>query len=90
LVCRVGRRDILRHLQIQLSACQSPRQVLNYSTRGTYLVGGGLCHLQLLGDTLLCHIARLLRRRRETRFQASWPVINKGDMGQSMSAEPGP
>jgi hypothetical protein len=53
-------------------------------------VGGCFCHLQLLGDTLPCHIAWLSRWRRETSLQASRSIINEGDMGQSRSAEPRP
>jgi hypothetical protein len=54
-----------------LSACKAPIQVLDYTTQETHLVGGCLCHLQLLGDALPCHIARPPRRHRETSLQAS-------------------
>jgi hypothetical protein len=40
------------------------RQVLNYSTRGVYLLRRSLSDLQLLGDALACHIVRPPRRRR--------------------------
>jgi hypothetical protein len=90
LIYGVGRRDIPRQLQIQLSACKAPRQVLDYSTRETHLIGDYFCHLLLLGDALPCHIARLSRRRRETSLQASRSIINGGDLGQSRSAEPRP
>jgi hypothetical protein len=44
-------------------------------------------HLQLLGDALSCHIARPSRQRRKTSLQASWSIINKGNMGQPRAAE---
>jgi hypothetical protein len=66
LIRGVGRWNFLRQLKIQLSARNTSRQVLDYSTRGTHLLGSGLCHLQLLGDTLSHHIARPSRRCRET------------------------
>jgi hypothetical protein len=65
----------------QMSACNASRQVLDYSTRGTYLGGSGLCHLRLLGDTFSCHIARPSLWRRETNLQASLWIINEGDVG---------
>jgi hypothetical protein len=40
LVHGVGRRNIIRQLKIQLSACSTPWKVLDYTTRGTYLLGG--------------------------------------------------
>jgi hypothetical protein len=36
------------------------------------------------------HIARPPRRRRETSLQASRWIVDKGDIGQPRSAEPGP
>jgi hypothetical protein len=83
LIYGVGRRDILRQLQIQLLACKPPRQVTDYFTLGTHLVGSCLYHLQLLGYALLCHIVRLSQRHGETSLQASRSIINKRDMGQS-------
>jgi hypothetical protein len=76
--------------EFKLSAYNTSRQVLDYSTRGTYLLGRRLCHLQLLGDTFACHIAHLPLRCRETSLQASWWIHDKGDIGQPRSAEPGP
>jgi hypothetical protein len=43
LIHGVGRWNVLR--QLQLSACNASRQVLDYSTRETHLVGGCLRHL---------------------------------------------
>jgi hypothetical protein len=65
----------------RLSTCNASRQVLDYSTRGTYLLGSGLYHLQLLGDTFSRHIARPSRWRKETSLQDSRQIINEGDMG---------
>jgi hypothetical protein len=81
LIHGVGRWNVLRQLQVQLSACNASRQILDYFTQGTHLVGRGLSHLQLLGDTLPCHIARLPRRCGETSLQASRWIIYEGDMG---------
>jgi hypothetical protein len=88
LIHGVERWNLLR--QLQLSACNATKQVLDYSTREIHLVGGCLHHLQLLGDALLCHIARLSWKRGETSLQASRSITNEGDMGQSRSAEPRP
>jgi hypothetical protein len=76
--------------EFKLSAYNTPRQVLDYSTRGTHLLGRSLCHLQLLGDSFARHIARPPQRRRETSLQASRQIFNEGDVGQPRSAEPGP
>jgi hypothetical protein len=65
-------------------------QVLDYSTRGAHLLRRSLDHLQLLGDSFACHIARPPWRRRETSLQASMWIFDKGDVGQPRSAEPGP
>jgi hypothetical protein len=67
---------------------KTSRQVLDNSTRGAYLLRRSLGDLQLLGDTR--HIVRPPRRRRETSLQASWWIVDKGDIGQSRTAEPGP
>jgi hypothetical protein len=40
------------------------RQVLDYSTRGIYLLRRGLSDFQLLGNALACHIAPPPRQRR--------------------------
>jgi hypothetical protein len=64
--------------------------VLDYSTQGAYLLRRSLGDLQLLGDALLCHIARPPWRRRETSLQASWRIIDEGHIGQSRTVEPGP
>jgi hypothetical protein len=66
------------------------KQVLDYSTRGTHLLGRRFYHLQLLGDTFARHIVRLPQRRWETSLQASRWIFDKGDIGQPRSAEPGP
>jgi hypothetical protein len=66
---------------IGLSACNASRQVLDYSTRGTYLLGSDICHLQLLGDMFSRHIVWPSRWRRETSLQASRRIINEGNMG---------
>jgi hypothetical protein len=66
------------------------RQVLDYSTRGAYLLRRSLGDLQLLGDTFASHIERPPRRRGETSLQASRWIVDKGDIGQSRTAEPGP
>jgi hypothetical protein len=39
LVHGVGRGNILRQLKTQLSACNTPLQVIDYTSRGTYLLG---------------------------------------------------
>jgi hypothetical protein len=64
LIRGVGRWNFPRQLKIQLSTRNTSRQVLDYFTRGTHLLGSDLCHLQLLGDTLLRHIVRPSRWRR--------------------------
>jgi hypothetical protein len=73
-----------------ISIQNTSNQVLDYSTRGAYLLRCSLGHLQFLGDTLACHIARPPCRRRETGLQASRRIFDKRDVGQSRSAEPGP
>jgi hypothetical protein len=65
------------------------KQVFDYSTRGTHLLGRHFYHLQLLGDTFVRHIARPPRRRRETSLDCRW-IVDKGDIGQPRLAEPGP
>jgi hypothetical protein len=40
LIHKVERWNVLRQLQIQLSACNASRQVLDYFTRGTHLLTG--------------------------------------------------
>jgi hypothetical protein len=65
------------------------RQVLDYSTRGVYLLRRSLGDVQLFGDALACHIVRPSRRRRQTSLQASRTIINEGHVGQSRAAEPG-
>jgi hypothetical protein len=59
------------------------RQVLDYSTRGVYLLRRSLSDLQLLGDVLACHVARPPRWRRQTSLQASRRIVDEGDIGQS-------
>jgi hypothetical protein len=66
------------------------RQVLDYTTRGTHLLGRSLCHFQLFGDTFACHIPWPPRRCRETSLQTSRWILNEGDIGQPRSAELGP
>jgi hypothetical protein len=66
------------------------RQVLDYSTRRTYLLRRSLGDLYFLGDALAFHIARPPWRRRETGLQASRWIIDEGHTGQSRTAEPGP
>jgi hypothetical protein len=73
-----------------ISIQNTSNQVLDYSTRGSYLLRCSLGHLQFLGDTLACHIARPPWRCRETGLQASRRIFDKRDVGQSRSAEPGP
>jgi hypothetical protein len=46
--------------------------------------------LQLLSDTFTCHIVWPPRRPRETSLQASRWIVDKGDIEQPRSAEPGP
>jgi hypothetical protein len=58
--------------EFKLSAYNTSKQVLDYSTRGTHLLGRRLCHFQLLGDTFARHITRPPQRCRETSLQASW------------------
>jgi hypothetical protein len=73
-----------------VSIHNTSRQVLDYSTRGAYLLIRSLGDLQLLGDTFARHIARPPWRRRETSLQASRWIVDKGDIGQSRTAESGP
>jgi hypothetical protein len=49
-----------------VSIHNTSRQVLDYFTRGAYLLRRSLGDLQLLGDTFARHIMRLPRRRRDT------------------------
>jgi hypothetical protein len=73
-----------------VSIQNTSRQVLDYSTRGAYLLRCSLGHLQFLGDALACHIAGPPRRHRETSLQASRWIFDKRDVGQSRAAEPRP
>jgi hypothetical protein len=57
------------------------RQVLDYSTRGLYLLRRGLSDFQLLGNALACHVARPPRRRRQTSFQTSRRIADEGGIG---------
>jgi hypothetical protein len=66
------------------------RQVLDYSTRGVYLLRRSLVDLQLLGDVLACHVVQPPRRRRQTSLQAGRRIIDEGHVGQPRAAEPGP
>jgi hypothetical protein len=66
------------------------RQVLDYSTRGVYLLRRSLSDLKLFGDALVCHVARPPRRRRQTSLQARRRIVDEGHIGQSRAAEPGP
>jgi hypothetical protein len=73
-----------------ISIHNTTRQVLDYSTRGAYLLRRSLGNLQILGDTFARHIARPPQRRRETSLQASLWIVDKGNIEQSRTAEPGP
>jgi hypothetical protein len=73
-----------------ISIDNTARQVLDYSTRGVYLLRRSLGDLQLLRDALACHIEWPPRRRRETSLQASRRIIDEGYVGQSRTAKPGP
>jgi hypothetical protein len=66
------------------------RQILDYSTRGAYLLRRSLGDLQLFGDTFACHIVQPSRRCRETSLQASRWILDEGHIGQSKTAEPRP
>jgi hypothetical protein len=91
LVNGVGWRNLLRELRIHLSAYTNTLgQVLDYSTRGAYLLRRSLGDFQLLGDTLARHIVQPPRWRRETSLQASRWIVDKGNVGQSRTAEPRP
>jgi hypothetical protein len=76
--------------EFKFSAYNTPRQVLDYSTRGTHLLGHRFCHLQLLGNTFARHSVQPPPRRRETSLKASRWIVDKGDIGQPRMAEPGP
>jgi hypothetical protein len=73
-----------------VSIHNTSRQVFDYSTRGAYLLRRSLGDLQFLDDTFACHIAWPPRWRRETSLQASRRIIDKGNIGQSRTAKPGP
>jgi hypothetical protein len=73
-----------------VSIHNTARQVLDYSTRGAYLLGRSLGDLQFLGDALACHISRPPWRRKETSLQASRTIIDERHIGQSRTAKPGP
>jgi hypothetical protein len=73
-----------------ISIHNTARQVLDYSTRGVYLLRRSLGDLQFLGDALACHIARLPWLCRESGLQASRWIIDEGHIRQSKTAEPGP
>jgi hypothetical protein len=77
--CSVGSDDGISYDSIVSTQYFKTRTQL--LIRGTHLLGSGCCHLQLLGDVLSCHIARLSRRRRETSLQASRRIFNKGNVG---------
>jgi hypothetical protein len=66
------------------------KQVLDYPTRGFYLLGCGLSDLELLGHTLACHVVRPPWRRRQTSLQASRRILDERDIGQSRAAESRP
>jgi hypothetical protein len=57
------------------------KQVLDYPTRGFYLMGCGLSDLELLGHMLACHVARPPWRRRQTSLHASWRILDERDVG---------
>jgi hypothetical protein len=63
------------------------RQVLDYSTRGAYLLRCSLGDFKFLGDALACHIARPPQWRRETSLQASRRIV---DVGTAFEASPRP
>jgi hypothetical protein len=66
------------------------KQVLDYPTRGFYLLGCGLSDLELLGYALACHVAQPPRRRRQTSLQISRRILDERDIGQSRAAKPRP
>jgi hypothetical protein len=62
-----------------------------YSTtlfKEAYLLGCGLRDLKFLGHALAGHVARLLRRRRQTSLLASGRILNERDLRQARAAEP--
>jgi hypothetical protein len=84
LVYGVGRRNFV------VSVHNIEKQVLDYPTRGFYLLGCGLSDLELLGHALACHVARPPWRRRQTSLQASRRILEERDVGQSRAAESRP
>jgi hypothetical protein len=66
------------------------KQVLDYSTRGAYLLRRSLSNLLLLGHALACHVAWPPRRRMQTILQASWRILDERDIRQSRAAESRP
>jgi hypothetical protein len=66
------------------------RQVIDYSTRGAYLLRRSLGHLQFLGDSFAHHIARPPWWRQDTSLQASRWIFDKGGVRQPKSDKPGP
>jgi hypothetical protein len=57
------------------------KQVLDYSTRGAYLLRRSLSNLQLLGYTLACHVTRPPRWRRQTSLQISRSISDERNIG---------
>jgi hypothetical protein len=55
-----------------------------------YLLGRGLCDLQLLGHALAGHIAWPPRLRRQISFQASRLILNERNVRSARTAEPRP
>jgi hypothetical protein len=66
------------------------RQVLDYSTRGAYLLRRSLGNLQFLGHALVCHVAWLPRRHRQTSLQTIRRILDEKNIGQSKAAESRP
>jgi hypothetical protein len=66
------------------------KQVLDYPTRGVYLLGCGLSDLELLGHVLACHLARPPWQHRQTSLQASQRILDERDVGPSRVAESRP
>jgi hypothetical protein len=86
----VGRWHLLQARELRRQHATSRHKYLTTLVKTAYLLGRGLCDLQLLDHALAGHIARLPWRRGQTSLQASRRIPNERNVRQSRSAESRP
>jgi hypothetical protein len=90
LLNRLGRWHLLQARKLRHQHATSRHKYSTTFFKMAYLSGCGLRDLQLLGNALAGHIARLPRRRGQASLQTSWLILNERYVRQARAAEPRP